>query len=128
MEKEIEVNPLHSRKRVSAILERVTKAGGVPLSSAKKYQYTTWFRTLATRGCATASTVSDPEVAKRAFRESFPNPGTRTHYTRAMLVYIQGLTDEEYAVEYPKTPRHELVQLVNDITREAGMERRKGSP
>lgn len=119
-----EPSNLYDRKRLMSIFNRLTKAGGVPLDNSKTYQFACWFRTLVARDCVEEAHWVQGDEAKLSFKEKFPNPATRTHYTRAMLVYIQALTDKEYAAEYPNIARIDLVSRINDITRAAGLERR----
>lgn len=115
---------LYSRQRITSILGRVRKSGGLPLTEEKKYLLTSWFRTLAARGFVAEEFFRDPERAKVTFKETVPNGSTRTNYTRSFLVYLEGLSDEEYQEEYPNIPRRELVELINEMTSSAGRDRK----
>jgi len=115
---------LYSRQRVMTILGRVRRSGGIPLTEEKKSLLTSWFRTLAGRGFVSEDLLTDPERAKAKFKETVPNGSTRTNYTRSFLLYIDGLTDEEYQQEYKNIPRVELVKLINAMTSIAWQDRK----
>lgn len=115
---------LYHRERLMSILSRVRKGGGLGLTEEKKCQFTTWFRTIATRGYATEEFMKDGKAANEAYKTRFPGPVTRAHYTRSFLVYLEGLTDAEYAKEYPSLPREDLVARITAISQDAWLERK----
>jgi hypothetical protein len=113
---------LYSRERILTVLGRVRRAGGVPLEEKTMRHTACWLRGLALRGYADGALLSDGPAAMETFRESFANPTTRAQYARAIVAYIGGLTDDEFAAEYPDTTRKAIVRLMRDITAEAGKE------
>jgi hypothetical protein len=115
---------LYTRDRILTVFSRVRKAGGIRLDEKVMQHTASWFRTLALRGFADAALLSDATAAKNAFKGSFPNTTTRCQYARAIVTYLGGLTDEDFAAEYPGATREEIVKLMKDIVVEAGKEKR----
>ena len=70
---------LHSRERVSEIMNRVPLFGGVPPEQVYTDKLSTWFRGLVKRGHTSAELASDPE----RFQEAYANPGTRRAYVKS---------------------------------------------
>lgn len=110
-------NTLHDRKRVKAVLTKARRPGGVAWSDAQTEQMTSWFRTLVMRGLTNYKLMSDGLSFKSAFEKTFPNRMTRCQYKRTYLAYLSGLTEEEFATEYPDLQRDYVVALLNDVTR-----------
>jgi len=119
-----ETDELHNRERVLTVFGRLRKAGGVPWSETQIKQLAGWFRTLSSRGFTDQGFITDREGVVRTFEKAYANPMTRCQYTRAFLLYLSGLTDEEYKQEYTTVSRADIASLMNDITRRAGVERR----
>lgn len=122
METEVDV---YDRKRIKGILGRLRKPGGLPWNDKQVEQLTTWFRTLANRGYTKSSFFSDPDNVVTTFEAAFTNPMTRCQYTRALLLYLSGLSDAEYEGEYPNIERRNIASILNDITQRAGIQRRR---
>lgn len=119
------MHDLYNRERILLVLSRVRKAGGVPMEEKVMQHTASWFRSLALRGFADVSMLHDADGAKSSFRRAFPNTMTRCQYTRAITAYIGGLTDDEFATEYPGTTRAAVVKLMKDIAVDAGKEKRQ---
>jgi len=114
----------YSKDRILEILSRVRKGGGLALTEEKKRQVTSWFRTIARRGYVTEDFMRDGQRAKTIFKEQFPGPVTRAHYTRSFMIYLEGLSDEEFMQEYPTLSRGDLAATINTISQEAWQERK----
>jgi hypothetical protein len=107
---------LYNRQRLKAIISRVRRPGGLPWGETQVERLVSWFRTLATRGYATNAFLAGNKVCVcQTFTDAYPNLGTRFQYVRAFLNYLQGLTDDEFAVEYPAFTRDQLMSLLNDV-------------
>lgn len=114
----METFPPHiDRQHVRTVLERVRLPGGVPATEAYIGKLSTWFRTLGSRGWTTAEFMKRPDEVRATFREGFPNVATRRQFIMSFLKYLSGLTDEEYASEYPNMDRQKHVELLHSVTR-----------
>jgi len=79
---------------------------------------------LATRGLTKPAVLENLDSAVQGFENSVPNPVSRAQYIRALLNYLSGLTDVEFADEYPTLTRQSLTDTLKMVSRRAGEERR----
>jgi hypothetical protein len=122
------MNAKYSRERVMSIIARVRRIGGLPMPSRPLDQFQSWFRTLAKRGYTQPDFLRDEELVRQTFRRDFPNTMTRSQYVRGFLMYLTGLNDDEFAVEFPGIDREELVKRLQSVGTEANKEREKERP
>jgi hypothetical protein len=115
---------LYARQRVLEVLGRVRKTGGLPLSEAQKRQFQQWFRTIAARGHTSVDFFRNADEVSYTYRKAFPNPNSRGQYIRALMMYITGLTDNEFAAEYPGFTREGIANMMRKINAEANRERK----
>jgi hypothetical protein len=120
-----EVPEAHDRKQIKQVLSRLRKPGGIPWSDKQLEQLTSWFRTLVIRGLTKQEFFENGQEVQRTFKESFENPMTRCQYTRAILLYLTALTDAEFSQQFPDLTRTHIADTLNEITRQAGVQRRK---
>jgi hypothetical protein len=115
----------YDRERVMTVLGRVRRMGGLPLTDAQKKQFQGWFRTIAVRGHTTEDFLKDPDYVSKTYRESFPNPMSRGQFIRAFMMYVTGLTNEEFHEEYPSLTRESVTELMKKVNAEANQEVRR---
>jgi hypothetical protein len=106
-------------ERVKTILNQVRGRGGVPLSDSHIAQLLKSYKTLEKRGGTSPALVADPDALRKTFRDCFPNPHSRGQYARTFLTVLSGLTDIDFAEEYPRCERADLVRVLRGISTEA---------
>ena len=122
--KQKDLGEKYTRERVTEVIARVKRIGGLPIPPKPLYQYQSFFRTIAKRGGTSIEFLSDKDLMRRSYREQFPNPMTRSQYVRGFLMYLTGLTDKEFSEEFPGLSREDLVRRLQAIGTEANKERR----
>ena len=116
-----ELNELYSSDRIMTVLERIRRPGGIPMEEKTKKHVAYWLRSLVSRGYLDGKLLSNGVAAKEAYK-TFENATTRGQYARAVIAYIGGLTDDEFATEYPHVTRGDAVKLMKDIIAKGGRE------
>jgi hypothetical protein len=117
-------NDKYTKERVTEVIARVKRIGGLPIPPGPLYQFQSLFRTIAKRGGTSVEFLNNRDLMRRAYREQFPNPMTRSQYIRGFLMYLTGLTDEEFSDEFPGLSREDVVHKLQAISTEANKERR----
>jgi hypothetical protein len=115
----------YDRNHVFEVLSRVRKTGGIPLTENQKQQFQQWFRTLAVRGHTRREFLEDAEHVEKTYKEKFPNPNSRTQFIRAFMMYITGLTDDEFISEYGGLTREQIARTMRKVNTEANLERKE---
>jgi hypothetical protein len=120
--------PLDSEaeERLNRALQRVLTTGGLPMDDKQRKSYMGWLRTLARRGHLKESFLMDGDGVGDAFTLYFPNPVSRAQYIRAILIYLSGLTVDEWQKEYPQlySQRETLIRSLKGYITSANQERK----
>jgi len=119
---------LYSRERVTSVIARVRRTGGLPIPARPLDQYQSWFRTLAKRGYVEPDFLRNGDRVRQQFRRDFPNSMTRAQYVRGFLMYLTGLDDAEFAAEFHDLDREGIVRRLQAVSTEANKERRTKEP
>jgi len=112
-------NHLIGNEHIHEYVDRLRGTGGLPLSDSYKKSLKSWLVTLLKRGFLESNFVQNREEVEKAFGLSFPNTGSRSNFSRAVLQYFAALTDQEFAMLYPTLSRKEAVDTFRSIAAEA---------
>jgi len=110
---------LINKDKIDELVQRLRGTGGLPLSPSYTKSLKAWLAMIASRGWLEESFLCNKDVVVQTFKDSFPNPGTRSNFSRAVLMYFSALTDDEFAATYPKMTRREAVSIIRAVATEA---------
>lgn len=111
-----------SKDRIQELVGRLRSTGGLKLKPAYAKSLTSWLNLLSKRGYLDVEFLKDREKVKATFYSAFPNPNTRSQFSRAILTYFYTLTDEEFASEYPGLTRENAVDNVGYVATRANQD------
>jgi hypothetical protein len=107
------------KERISEVIGRLRGTGGLPLTPDYVKSLIAWLHNLSKRGYLGVDFLRDKEAVHHSFMTSFPNSNTRSQFSRAILSYFSGLTDDEFEAEYPGLTRIQAVDAVRAVAAKA---------
>jgi hypothetical protein len=111
---------LMDKEAVHELVSRLRGTGGVPLSDAYTRSLKCWLVTLAKRGWLDCIFILQrKEEIEKSFKEAFPNSGSRSNFSRAVLQFFAALTDDEFSNLYPDVSRKDVVDVFRGVAAEA---------
>jgi len=116
-------------ERLDRSLRRVQTTGGLPMKEKQRKCYMGWLRTLTRRGHLQESFLLDDDAINQTFKIYFPNPVSRAQYLRAILMYLSGLTSDEWQAQYPQLvlERERVILSLKSHITSANKERKSNS-
>ena len=103
------------KERITEVINRLRGTGGLPLAPTYVKSLTAWMCTMAKRGYLDSDFLRDKDRVRETFMKQYPNPNSRAQFSRAILAYFSGLTDDEFQKEYSRLSRKDAVEAVRSV-------------